>query len=209
MSFETSIEGTVGQPSKENVSTKPKLYEDIDWPGLLKTLWVCAQRLRAAAAVFDCGVSPDDLVNETLEAFWSSENALGWTAKKGSIEAFLCTVLKRRFIDHIRRDEKVAGSFDDQKLEYPSSLQSQESPTHDDLSYKEFADKMRSMVHGRKDLEDLITASEMTDGGHNVNEQLAEILETTTKDVVNRKKQLLRVPGMKKLYDERSKEKNA
>lgn len=191
------------------MSINPKRYEEIDWPGLWKTLWVYAHQLRAAAAVFDCGVSSEDTVVETLEAFWSSGDGLGWNAKKGTIEAFLCTVLKRRFIDHIRRDEKVAGSFDDQKLEYPSSLQPQGGRAHDEVSYKEFAAKMRSMVHGRKDLEDLITASEMTDGGHNVNEQLAEILETTTKDVVNRKKQLLRVPGMKKLYDERSKEKNA
>lgn len=163
-----------------------------------------------AALVFDCGLSAEDLVAETLDAFFSSEKGLGWNPDKGSLATFLCGVLEKKFIDHRRRDRHVAGSVDDENFKHPGKLGDQGSDPHEELSYSEFADQMRSKVRDRKDLQDFITATQMTDGGHNVNQQLAEIMDTSVPEVVNRKKQLLRVHGIKKLYEERrTKEKDA
>ena len=94
-----------------------KPYGDVDWERLLKQLHSNAVFLAGgASATFDCGVSAEDLVNETLGAFFADPNALGWKPKKGKLETFLGKVLKNKFIDHVRRDEHVAGSFDDEQF---------------------------------------------------------------------------------------------
>lgn len=186
------------------MSTNLKRFQGIDWPRVWKTLRVRAETLVGSAAlVFDCGISAEDLAVETLEAFFLSENGLGWQPAKGSIEGFLCGVLKNKFIDHFRRDQHLAGPIDDETFKDPSASPLNANDPHKQLSYQEFADQIRSLVRGNRELEDFIAATELTDGAHNVNQQLADIMEISASEVVNRRKRLLRVPGMKELYEKR------
>lgn len=154
------------------------------------------------SATFDCGVSEEDLVAETLTAFFESKNGLGWNPKKGArLDTYLCKVLRHRFIDHLRRTRKVGGSLDDEA--FAVILSGAASNPSSSAEYRELLDAMHKMVGGDRDLRDLITATELTDGGHNVNQQLAEILGKSPQDIVNLKRRLLNVKGIKELYGQR------
>ena len=52
---------------------------EVDWERVSKALRVAALfAVRGAPPAFDCGVSAEDLVNETLAAFFLDPNCLGW-----------------------------------------------------------------------------------------------------------------------------------
>jgi len=207
------FEDTLGPDKRREQRTRlatENPYSGVEWEKLWKKLRVYAIALtKSAMAVFDCGISAEDLVSETLAEFFSDPGHLGWTPKKGRLETFLGTVLRNKFIDHVRRDKHVAGSFDDQDFLQGQGLPSRTTGREEDQEASTFADLLRARVKGEKDLEDLITAAELIEGGHNVNQQLAEILSVDTDEVVNRKKRLLRIRGIKELYEQRRKSQEA
>jgi RNA polymerase sigma factor (sigma-70 family) len=187
------------------LTLSPKLFEQTDWTKLSKRLLLKATLLtRAGPAVFDCGISAEDLVSETLEQFFESPNALNWSPEKSKLETFLCMILQRRFIDHWRRQQHTAGSLDDETtLREGARVPMRGASPYEEAEYNEFAELLRREVKGCRDLEDLITASEMIHDGQKVNQQLAEILDCTPAQVVNLKKQLLRNRGVRELYERR------
>ena len=69
--------------------------------------------------------------------------------------------------------------------------------------YKSLEEDMLAFVADDQDLRDLITATGLTDGGHNVNQQLAELMGKSPGDIVNLKRRLLNMKGIKELYEQR------
>jgi DNA-directed RNA polymerase specialized sigma24 family protein len=183
----------------------PKRYQEIDWSRVMKVLQVYAEALtRSASIVFDCGVSSaEDLVSETIQAYLDSPKGLGWRPKDGSLEAFLCGVLNHKFKDHCRRQQKVAGSLDDENYALPAEKGSKKDDGFKVIEYSEFIALALSQVAGDKDLEDYIVATELIDGAHNVNQQLADAMGISVAEVGNRKKKLLRIKGIRELYEQR------
>jgi DNA-directed RNA polymerase specialized sigma24 family protein len=184
-----------------SVAIAPNRYQEIDWESLYKRLFLRAVALVGGAdLVIDCGVSAEDLVNETLEEFFGSPDGLGWKARKGKIETFLGRVLYYKFIDHVRRDRKVAPQVD-----------AADSGTSDAaLEEKAQMDELQRMliqqIKGRKDeheLEEFILAARMTTSEGKVNQQLADLLATDTDEVINRRKKLLRITGVREIHEQR------
>jgi len=157
---------------------------------------------RGINAVIDCGVSADDLVQETIQKFLQSPNALGWRESKGSLSVFLGRVLENCFIDHIRRDKKIArpDTSDDESTQ-PAAYQ----PTlTDNLALKEFQDRLLALVRGRTDeqeLADFILAGSLTTSEGKVNQQMADLLGKDEKEVVSRRNRMLRIVGVKELRE--------
>ena len=56
------------------------------------------------------------------------------------------------------------------------------------------------MATGDTELQDLITAAELVEGGPNVNEELGQILNKTPRQVSKLKERLLTIDGVKELY---------
>ena len=91
------------------MSTDDNQFERIPWA----EVWM---RLRAISGwlthgqpdIFDA-VSTEDLVNETFLDFLIADH-LGWVPSRGPLEAFLGTILKHKFIDHLRRQAVTAGN---------------------------------------------------------------------------------------------------
>jgi DNA-directed RNA polymerase specialized sigma24 family protein len=171
-------------------------YERIDWPGLYKKLCVLAFRLtRGQPDVLD-GISAEDLAVETLIEFFGSSDALGWDGR--SLTAFLCGVLRNKFLDRLRRQRRAAGSLDDADfaMRVPANAAGELS-AHDALEAKQWIAGLKSKLAGDTDLEDLLDAIASTNGDHNINQQIADDLGTTVADVVNRKKRLKRLLGQR------------
>ncbi len=180
----------------------PAWSEEIDWGDLKKRLTVTAFQVVRSAQLFDCGVSPDDVVTEVLLEFFESPRALGWNPKKGKLGVFLGVVLKRRLTDHLRREKYVARSSEDEE----SREHKPDGPVPwRELDYEQFAEQILKEVDGDQELEDYVAASLLVDGGHNMNQQMAEILVVSESEVVNRKRRLMRHKGLKKLYEQRQK----
>ena len=186
-------------------------YKDIDWTPLYKKLRIFADRLcRGADSTFDCGLSGEDVVCEVLEMFLNSPNGLGWTKKKGTLENFLSKVVQNKVTDHQRRNKKVAGSLDEEG----NLLKAMRNRTENDplakLGWESLVSRMYELVGDDQDLRDLISAVELTDGGHNVNQQLAEAMDKTPQEVVNLKRRLMNVKGFRELlYEQREPKKRS
>src|ERR1700691_2350688 len=133
-------------PARRPVTADDNLFERIPWPDIYNRLramacWVTRDQSR----VFDA-VSADDLVSETLLDFLNSPHALGWTANRGELETFLCTVLRNKFVDHVRRHRRNAGPPEESNLFAVL-------PEHQ-LEQQEAVDQMMLSIHGRTDLEE-------------------------------------------------------
>jgi RNA polymerase sigma factor (sigma-70 family) len=160
------------------------LYQRIPWLEV-------SMRLRAMAGwltqdqpdVFDA-VSADDLVSETVLEFLRSPNAMGWVPARGKLETFLCTVLKNKFIDHLRRHRHYGGPLEDGDL-FATQPEQQ-------VEQQEAVDQVMQIVRGRKELEEMVSAISQSNGGPHPNQQLAEDLGITVSEVVNRKKRIRR-----------------
>lgn len=183
-------------------------YKDIDWTALYKKLRVHAERLcRGADVTFDCGLSGEDVVCEVLESFLESPDGLGWTKKKGTLENFLLKVVQNRVTDHLRRNKKVAGSLDEEgDLQKALRNRTENNPLAE-AEWEQLLARMYALVRGDQDLRDLISAVELTDGGHNVNQQLGEAMDKTPQEVVNLKRRLMNVKGVRELLYEQRKPK--
>jgi hypothetical protein len=152
--------------------------------------------------VMHCGLSAEDLATEALNKYLLSPNGLGWRESKGSLTAFLGTVLRNRFIDHLRRQREVACAEDDSD-ESPSQTKSANN-LDDGIAVRELTDRLLDLVKGRgdeADLRDFIHAGSMISEGGKVNQQLADLLGVGEGEVVNRRKKLWRVAGVKELYE--------
>jgi RNA polymerase sigma factor (sigma-70 family) len=132
--------------------------------------------------VFDA-VSADDLVSETVLEFLRSPNALGWVPARGKLETFLCTVLKNKFIDHLRRHQHYGGPVDGDLFAVQPEQQ---------LEQQEAVDQVLKHVRGKKELEELVSAIRDSNGGPCPNQELAADLGITVSEVVNRKKRTRR-----------------
>jgi DNA-directed RNA polymerase specialized sigma24 family protein len=155
------------------------------------------------SVVMHCGLSAEDLATETLNKYLLSPNGLGWRESKGSLTAFLGTVLRNRFIDHLRRQKEVART-EDASDESPPRTENARN-LDDDIAARELTDRLLDLVKGRKDeqeLRDFIHAGSMISEGGKVNQQLADLLGVDEGEVVNRRKKLWRVAGVKELYEE-------
>ena len=71
------------------------------------------------------------------------------------------------------------------------------------IEREKLVSKMYELVGDDRDLRDLIAAEDLTDGGYNVNQQLGEAMDKTSQEVVNLKRRLLNVDGIKELYEQR------
>ena len=183
-------------------------FENIDWTVLYKRLrivagWLC----KNANATFDCGLSADDVVGEVLEEFFESSNGLGWTKKKGTLENFLSKVVKNKVIEHLRRDKKIVGSLDDSGISLKRMHSHAETNPLAKVEGDKLVLKMYELVGDDQDLRDLIAAADLTDGGHNVNQQLGEVMDKTPQEVVNLKRRLMNVEGIRELLYEQRKPK--
>jgi DNA-directed RNA polymerase specialized sigma24 family protein len=150
-----------------------------------------------------CGLSAEDLATETLNKYLLSPNGLGWRESKGSLTAFLGTILRNKFIDHLRRQREVARTEDDSDESSPRTESARN--LDDDIAARELTDRLLNLVKGRKDepeLRDFIYAGSMISEGGKVNQQLADLMGVDEGEVVNRRKKLWRVAGVKELYEE-------
>jgi len=128
--------------------------------------------------------SADDLVSETVLEFLRSPNALGWVPARGKLETFLCAVLKNKFIDHLRRHRHYGGLLEDGNL---FAVQPDQQ-----FEQQEAVDQVMRHVHGKKELEELVSAISEGNGGPFPNQELAADLGITVSEVVNRKKRIRR-----------------
>jgi len=173
-------------------------FANLDWERLWKVLWLTANRVtRSSLRTFDCGVSADDLVEETLLAFWNSPDGLGWKQSKGPLEAFLAGVLQKKAIDHFRRQKFVAGSTSDGESPY-ANVPAPES-IEQDAQTASLWSALERLVAGHRDLEDLVAAAQIRNGGSNVNQEIGELMCRTPAQVSKLKIKLLALSGIKEL----------
>lgn len=162
-----------------------------EWNPLHKRLTAYALRLFGALGVID-GISPDDLAGETLMEYWADEGGLGYDPRRGSLERYLCSVVKNKFLMHLRRDRKLISCLQDDSVVV---REQQLTDVGDSPSAKAIAEKANQIVtaaRGDKELEELVGAAQGLDDGGKVNQQLSVLLGTTIEDVVNRKRRLTR-----------------
>jgi len=178
-------------------------FQNIDWDRLYKLLRVVAAGIVRRTNFGDSidSFTAEDLVMKTMDAFFASSNGLGWAEQKGSIEALLCGVLKKKAIDHLRRQKHVAGSLDDGSGKLTGAGKPR-APAPE-RARTDVKARLCELVRDDKDLEDLLAATELLSGDHNVNQELGEILNKTPKQVSNLKQRLLSIDGVKELYAER------
>lgn len=167
---------------------KYPLYEGIDWAQIDKRLTLVAIRSTAHMPdIFD-GVSAEDLVNQTVYTYLADPDGLGWTPTIGPLDRFLLGVMKHKLLDHIRRQKYIEGSFDDP--DFVKNMQPV-APVAGDVRTGELYGELEEAARGDADLEQLVEAVPDIDGS-NANQQLASKLETTPKEISNRKRRLVR-----------------
>jgi DNA-directed RNA polymerase specialized sigma24 family protein len=175
-------------------------WNSINFKRLEQVLFIKAIAVvRDARRSFDGGVSAEDLVRETLTAFLESSNGLGWSEEKGRLEIFLGGVLLNKARTHFRRERKVAASLDAENHGFPV-VDGRPTPAAAYES-KEFLEKLYEAAGDDADLRDLIAAVDFTTGAHNVNQELAEAMGKTPREVVNLKRRLMKNPRVLELLN--------
>jgi RNA polymerase sigma factor (sigma-70 family) len=165
------------------VTTDDNLFERVPWLEVRMRLRALAGWLtRDQPDIFDA-VSADDLVSETVLEFLRSPNALGWVPARGKLETFLCTVLRNKFIDHLRRHQHYGGPVDGDLFAVQPEQQ---------LEQQEAVDQVMQHVRGKKELEELVSVISDSNGGPCTNKELAADLGISVSEVVNRKKRIRR-----------------
>jgi RNA polymerase sigma factor (sigma-70 family) len=166
-------------------------FANIDWERIRKVLTVRAVQLRIIAERVVDAIEPYDLPDQVMVEFYGQPNRLGWDPKKGPLESFLLTVLHRRWIDHCRRETKIARSSDDSDTLSEPAAETQKPL--EELENKELLEKIRQLVPNDPQLLEVIDAVELLDGEYEQpNKELAELIGTSVEDVENRKKRLRR-----------------
>jgi hypothetical protein len=163
------------------------LLGEEDWEAIWRRLTVFALKLAGEKPdVFD-GISPDDLVGETIVTFWASDNNLNWDPQKNTLVGYLCGVLKKKFLMHARRAVCSPISPDEDACSAAAT-----ADAGDTVRTLISIDEIRAAARGDKELEELITATQQLDNSTSINQRLSEVLQTTAEDIVNRKKRLRR-----------------
>jgi DNA-directed RNA polymerase specialized sigma24 family protein len=166
-------------------------YADIDWERIRKVLIVRAVQLRMIAEPVVDAMEPYELPDQVMSEFYGHPNRLGWDPKKGPLESFLLAVLHRLWIDHCRRETKIARSSDDGDTLSEPAAEPQKQP--EGLENKELLGKLRQLVPNDPQLLEVIDAVELLDGEYEQpKKELAELIGTSVEDVENRKKRLRR-----------------
>lgn len=147
----------------------------------------------------DAGVcSADDLVSKVFEQFFASPNGCGWDGTELGLTKLLCRMVERRFLDHIRRDRKVAA---DSETPLAAAI-CQELGPDEAAAGEQLRDRLFAAVSGHekeKELRDFIQAALLITDGKMVDKQMAEMLEVSVGEVRNRRKMLLRIGGVEQL----------
>jgi hypothetical protein len=175
-------------------------FQNIDWTRLYKALLVQAAgilRHYRGPETFG-GKDCEDVVAEVLKEFYSSPNGLGWKEGKGKLETYLGAVVHNKLVDRLRRQKHVGGSLDDPDFSPPA--QKSRGATAPERAKTNIKDALYSLIKGDAELEDLITAAELVEGGPNVNQELGQILNKTPRQVSKVKERLLAIDGVKELY---------
>ncbi len=167
-----------------------KRYRNVDWERVVKVLRVKAVQLYGTERKIIDATAADDLVNDVIYEFLTHPTGMGWNSKKGKLEYFLLTVLKRRWIDRYRREKKISGSFDDEK--FTSEPQAEVKDPLEMHEYESLVKVIKERVKDKPKLVELIEAVELIDSSHNVNQQMADLIGTSVRDIENRKRQLRR-----------------
>ncbi len=174
----------MARPAWRSVTTDDNLFARIPWLDVYRRLRAMAVWLTHDQSVVFDAVSADDLINETLLDFLRSPDGLGWTPSRGKFETFLCTVLRNKFIDHVRRHRRNAGPLEDPDL---FAVQPDRQ-----LEQQEGIEQVMQCVRGRKDLEETVIAICHSTGEGCQNQEVAADLRITVPEVVNRKKRIRR-----------------
>jgi len=184
-------------------------FQNIDWTRLYKALLVQAAgilRHYRGPETFDGGQGCEDVVAEVLKDFYRSPNGLGWKEGKGKLETYLGAVVHNKLVDRLRRQKHVGGSLDDPDFSPPA--QTSRGATAPERAKTNIKEALYTLVKGDAELEDLITAAELVEGGPNVNQELGQILNKTPRQVSKLKERLLAINGVKELYAARQQAKS-
>lgn len=180
--------------------TSARNPETIGWPILMGRLYMAAVRLVGSPdRVIDCGASSaKDLVSEVIEQFYASPNGCGWDGTEAGLTRLLCHMVEKRFIDHVRRDGKVAI---DSETPLATAICRELGPD-EQAAADQLRDKLFDAVRGHAkeaELRDFIQAAAMLKDGSMVDKQMAELLDVTVGEVRNRRKMLLRITSIREL----------
>lgn len=180
--------------------TSARNPETIDWPILMRRLYLAAVRLVGRAnRLVDCGgSSAKDLVSEVIEQFYASPNGCGWDGTEAGLTRLLCHMVEMRFIDHMRREGKVAI---DSETPLATAICRELGPD-EKVAADQLRDKLLEAVRGHAkeaELRDFIQAASMLKDGSMVDKQMAELQDVTVGEVRNRRKMLLRITSVREL----------
>jgi DNA-directed RNA polymerase specialized sigma24 family protein len=144
------------------------------------------------------GVDADELVSLALEEYFQSSNGLGWDGTEAGLASLLCRVVKCRFIDHLRKNNK----FDRNSESALAAAICDDIGPDEAAVGKQVEDRMLEAVKGHpreSDLRDFILAALMISDGSKVDKQMAELLDVTVDEVRNRRKMILRVTSISQI----------
>jgi DNA-directed RNA polymerase specialized sigma24 family protein len=165
------------------------LCDDVNWTEIYRQLYVFARLCsRHVPDIFD-GNSAEDMPNIVLLEYFESPTALGWNPEIGPLNRFLLGVLRNKILDCLRRQRRTVGSLDDP--DFGSRIYKLQ-PTLKPDEPRELQSQFREAVKGDRRLEELVIAMERLEVNYKINQQIAAVLNTTVKDIVNRKKRLIR-----------------
>jgi DNA-directed RNA polymerase specialized sigma24 family protein len=168
--------------------TRTAIYAETDWIALFRRLETYARALaRGLPPIFD-GVSADDLVGEALSDFFASADALNWDPAQGTLERFLCGVVKNKYLGHARRHH-ISESVEERRARL-NTLPLITGPSAVPTVVR--IDEIRCAARGDKQLEELVDVAQGLETVDQSNQQLSEALGTTVEEVINRKRRLKR-----------------
>jgi hypothetical protein len=166
--------------------------EDVNWGLVFQRLVTRAHRIKDYRLdIFD-GMSVEDVVNNAFVAFFSDEHQLGWNPRRGTLETFLWTIIRRDMMDHFRRGGRTS-SLDDDTVRF--AVERKNILTVDpqsDLNKVHMAEHVKYVAVGDLELESLVAVAGTVEGP-NINQQLAAHLRTTPNIIANLKKRLRRL----------------
>jgi DNA-directed RNA polymerase specialized sigma24 family protein len=169
------------------------IFASVDWGDTYKRVCVLAYlAAKSLPDIFD-GVSIEDVVHRVFVDFFESPTQLGWDPNKGELSRFLMGVLKHKIADHCDRERKSAGSLDDPDFTLPISKIS---------VLPHSLNPIAEVIGDDQPLQELVSAAERITPGGNRNQLLADELNTSSADIVNRKKRFKRILQKAKLAGE-------
>lgn len=179
-------------PTERTLKPSGVCLQDVDWLAVIKRLSVAAARL-TAPDVFD-GISLEDLPSIVVQEFLVSNDQLGWDGCH-DLGAFLCGVLKYRFLDRIRRQRRRVA------FELVLVEPTQPAGFDKEVEAESTLTAVRTAVQSNPEAEGLVRAASSHEfsGGYNQNQELADILNVPIHAVVRVRKKIARDPRILRL----------